>query len=380
MKNGNMPRAAALILCSFMISACSSFSDTETGTVNPTIDSQPILLEYAEQFTADRFVDGSTLVTVGETEKYLLIPEGGDQHEEINAERISLPVKNVYNAAAAAMDMFLQLDSLECVSMTSTDVSDWSIPEIHDAVAEDRISYVGKYSSPDYEYILSENCGLAIESTMIYHSPETLEQLRRLGIPVFVERSSYESHPLGRLEWIKLYGMLTGREAEAEAFFNEKTAMLEDLDISDASGRTAAFFYISTSGYANVRKPGDYISSMIELAGGQYIFTADDLGGDENALSTMNMQMEAFYAKAKDADILIYNSTVDGELRTISQLLEKSSLLADFKAVKNGDVWCTEQNMYQQTTGMAEMISDFHAIISGEARDGGKLTYLHRLT
>ena len=31
-------------------------------------------------------------------------------------------------------------------------------------------------------------------------------------------------------------------------------------------------------------------------------------------LSTMNMQMESFYAAAKDADILIYNSTIDGEL------------------------------------------------------------------
>lgn len=51
----------------------------------------------------------------------------------------------------------------------------------------------------NYETIVSSSCELAVESTMIYHTPEVKEQLERLGIPVLVERSSYESHPLG--EW-----------------------------------------------------------------------------------------------------------------------------------------------------------------------------------
>lgn len=62
------------------------------------------------------------------------------------------------------------------------------------------------YSAPDYELILSKNCDLAIESTMIYHKPEVKEKLEQFGIPVLVEHSSYESHPLGRTEWLKLYG------------------------------------------------------------------------------------------------------------------------------------------------------------------------------
>ena len=39
---------------------------------------------------------------------------------------------------------------------------------------------------------------------MIYHTPEVKEQLEDFGVPVLVERSSYENHPLGRMEWIKL--------------------------------------------------------------------------------------------------------------------------------------------------------------------------------
>ena len=43
---------------------------------------------------------------------------------------------------------------------------------------------------------------------------------------------------------------------------------------------------------------------MIEMAGGRYCLTADDLNVEENALSTMNISMESFYTLAKDADIL----------------------------------------------------------------------------
>ena len=38
------------------------------------------------------------------------------------------------------------------------------------------------------------------------------EMIEDLGIPVLVDRSSYESNPLGRMEWLKLYGLLLGKE------------------------------------------------------------------------------------------------------------------------------------------------------------------------
>ena len=129
----------------------------------------------------------------------------------------------------------------------------------------------------------------------------------------------------------------------------------------------------------NIRKPGDYISQMISLAGGRYIFDANKLNVDENALSTMNIQLEEFYETAKDADVLIYNSTIEGELDTLDRLLEKNDIFADFKAVKNGEVWCTEKNMFQQTTGAAEMIEDLEMIFNGKADGKDDLTFIHRL-
>jgi iron complex transport system substrate-binding protein len=93
----------------------------------------------------------------------------------------------------------------------------------------------------------------------------------------------------------------------------------------------------------------------------------------------MTMQMETFYAQAKDADVLIYNSTIDGEMTSLSELLEKSSLLADFKAVKDKKVWCVRQNMFQQSTGIGDMIADIHKVLEDADVPDEELTYLYKL-
>ena len=89
------------------------------------------------------------------------------------------------------------------------------------------------------------------------------------------------------------------------------------------------------------------------------------------------MQMEAFYAGARDADHLIYNSAVDGGVEDLEELLEKSSFLKDFKAVKEGNVWCTEKSMFQETMGIGNMIMDLYRIFTEEDPKG--LTCLYRL-
>jgi iron complex transport system substrate-binding protein len=244
-------------------------------------------------------------------------------------------------------------------------------------VEDGTIQYIGKYRAPDYEALLEGDIDLAIESTMIYHNPQIKEEIEEVGIPVLVERSSYEADPLGRLEWIKLYGLLLGKSEEAESFFNAAVEKIKSVDTDAVSeAPSVAFFSVNSNGSVVVRKPGDYVTKMIETAGGTYAL--DGITEEEdNALSTMNMQMEAFYDKAVDADILIYNSTIERAPDSIDDMVKMCDILGDFKAVKSGDVWCTEQNMFQQSTGEADMIVDMSRIFSGTAEN--QLTYLHRL-
>lgn len=328
-------------------------------------------LKYAEQFSVEYYDDNTSLISINDGRQYLIVPPETDVPEDVSdsVTVIKQPVENIYTAASSAVDLINETDSFDKIYAVSTARKDWALPYMQEALDSGQILYAGKYSSPDYEMLLTGNCGLAIESTMIYHSPEIMEQLENQGIPVIVERSSYESHPLGRMEWIKLYGLILGKEKEAEQFFNEKSEIIDDIQSDGNTGKTAIFFYITSNGSVNVRKTGDYISKMIELAGGNYILDSESLNVKENALSTMNMQFEAFYALAKDADYIIYNSTVDGELKNIDQLIEKNTLLSDFKAVKNNNVWCTDKNMFQQTTATAEVILDFNKIFNDSSED-----------
>ena len=341
-------------------------------------------LKYADQFHVDFYEDGISVVTVEDGLKYLVtedaetLPEWLPEDEVSNMTFIKAPVHSVYNAASSAMDLIDAAGGLDSVIMTSTKADDWGIEKIKKLVEDDTIRYIGKYRAPDYEALLEGEADLAIESTMIYHSPQIKEAIEELGIPVLVERSSYESDPLGRLEWIKLYGLLFGKRDEAQAFFDEAVAKVEGVD-TDAVADTpsVAFFSVNSNGSVVVRKPGDYVTKMIETAGGTYAL--DGITSEEdNALSTMNMQMEAFYDKAVDADILIYNSTIEGGLEEMSDLTALSDKFNDFAAVKSGNVWCTDASTFQRTTGAADMIVEMNKIFAGAADDSG-MEYFHKL-
>ena len=336
-------------------------------------------LSYAKQFSVDYYDGGYDLIQVQDDSTCLVVPEGAAVPEGLPASITVLqkPLDHVYLAATSAMDLIAALGRVDRITLSGTKESGWYVDAARQAMEDGTLSYAGKYSAPDYEQILSSGCDLALESTMIYHVPDVKAQLEQLKIPVFVERSSYEEHPLGRMEWIRLYGVLFDAEEPAEQLFQEQVQQLDTVLTGQSVGKSAAFFYITSNGAVNVRKPGDYVAKMIELAGGSYVPKTADT--DKNALSTMNMQMETFYAEAKEADCLIYNSTIEGELQTMDELLQKSPLLKDFKAVKSGNVWCTGKNMFQETMGLGDMILDLHAVLSEAAPDENSLHYLHRL-
>ena len=371
-----------LSLLLLLTAACSSGEGGADGERNTDISAEleyedSMELLYAEKFSVDYYTGGFSLVTVNGSERYLVVPEGkespGDLAEDITV--LYQPLDRIYLVASAVMDMFISMDSLDVIRFTGTKAESWYLEEAREAVETGDILYAGNYSAPDYEQILAEGCDLAIENTMVYHTPEVKDQLEKFGIPVMVDYSSYETEPLGRTEWVKLYGLLADREEEAaEAFAGQQEAFASIGDAED-TGKTVAFFYITSSGEVNVRKPSDYLPKMIELAGGHYVFS--DLGAeDDTASSTVSLQMEEFYAAAREADYLIYNSTIDGELSSVEELFGKSELLENFKAVREGNVYCTTRDLYQSSMELGTMIADIHGMLNGE-EDG--LTYLYRL-
>lgn len=377
-----MKRFLCLMLCLALLTGCSGGGTVSQASGTPWEDlsvTDTLKLDYAEQFSVSYYTEGYRKINIEQTGEFLVVPEGKEIPAGLPENIVPLrqPLDQIYLVSTSVMDFFRTLEGLPQVAFSGTDAKGWYIPEAKEALEDGSIRYAGKYSAPDYESLLSGGCDLAIENTMLLHTPEVKEKLEALGIPVLIERSSYETHPLGRMEWVKFYGVLLNREEEAQAAFDRCLAQLEGLTDTEQTGKRAAFFYITSIGAANVRKSGDYVVKMMEMAGGSYVF---DQLGDDTALSTMTMDMESFYAGAKDADILLYNSTIDGGVKTIAELLEKAPLLADFKAVREGKVWCTEKSMFQETMCLGDMILDMHRIFAEEDPSDEELTYFYRLS
>ena len=384
MKKKSILFVIGILVC--LLAACGKTADTNEKEHDTAISQKLTFdhseeLTYAQKFSIDDYEGDYHLVTVTDGSRYLLVPEGKEVPDDLASDIVVIqePVQNIYLAASAAMDMFVSLDALDSIRFSSLKADGWYIDQAKEAMENGDILYAGKYSTPDYEQIVQGNCGLAIENTMILHTPEVKEQLEKFGIHVLVDYSSYEPEPLGRTEWVKLYGLLTGHEKEAEDAFNKEQAAMEEVQNSAAASgdketKTVAFFYITSNGQANVRKSADYLPKMIEMAGGQYIFK--DLGDEEEATSTLSMQMEEFYAGAKDADYIIYNSTIEGELDSVDDLLAKSPLFEKFRALQEGHVYCTSKNLYQSTMELGTITSDIHRMLVGDDED---LTYLYHL-
>ena len=356
-----------------------SWSNPEVG--GNLVHTGSLDLAWATGFTVDLYEGDRALACIADGTRYLFVP-AGDAPQGI-AEDVTVlerPLSNIYLASSSTLCLFAALGAVDCVSHVSVTQETCTVEAFTQAIASGDIVYGGKYSAPDYEAFLNGGCRLAVENTMIYHTPEVREKLMQLGVPVIVEQSSLECAPLGRLEWIMLWGAMLDKVSAAQEVLDRQAQLIADVEARVAAQPldcTVAFFYINANGAAVVRKPGDYVAKMIAMAGGTYAF-AQLAGADENRSSSTTLEMEAFYAQAKDADVIIYNSTVAGRLKGLDELVALNPLLADFKAVKNRRAWCCEQNVYQQMTATGEVVVDLHEAIADTERD--ELTFLFRLT
>lgn len=310
------------------------------------------------------------------------------------------PLTTTYVAASAVMAPLCDLGAVRQIRFSGLREEGWYVDEARAAMKEGTMLFAGKYSEPDYETLLREGCDLALESTMIYRAPEVTEKLNALGIPVYIDYSSYEPHVLGRLEWVRVYGALFGHEEKAQQWYQserdriraiqkdaeksiEKSETIISKDSKNKSSATqvssgsagtdtiadqrptVVYFYVNASGQIQVRQPNDYIPELLELAGARYL--APDMSGlSGSRKSNVTVSLEDFYSSCRDADYLIYSATLDRSLSSIQELLGKNALFADFKAVKEGHVYTTDKDFYQLSDRMADFAEDVSRMLQGQ--------------
>ncbi len=270
--------AAALVLA-----GCTA-APTAPADTDELVFDHAYPLDYATQFTADCYADGSTLLTIPDGRQSSL-SAGGCCHPAHRARG-----RDCFAAAGAEHLSGVHL----CYGLVpSSGRAGQHCPFRHPrrglvsgrgkaGHAGRAIAYAGKYSAPDYERILTAECGLAVENTMIYHTPEVRSSWSGSAFRCWWERSSYESSPLARMEWIKLYGILLGKEALAEEVFAQQAQRIAPLLEQPSTGKRCAFSLLLPAACHCAQKRRLYVAQMIGMAGGEYVFA--DLSDSGNSL------------------------------------------------------------------------------------------------
>lgn len=354
---------------------------------------------FAELFSIEHLKDENekaySKIEVFDKEKkldtsWLLLPEGVDKVSGAPAGVNIMTFRdrqNIMVSSASTMALINAMDALSKVPMTTADTT-WRIQEIKDAIDKGTVKEVGKYSKPDYEQIISigaeKHVTFAVFSTMLDSVPDVYDQLTKTcNLRIMRDQSSYESHPLGRTEWIKIYGEIFDMRDKSDAVFNGQVEILNEttskINVPEAERKTVLIFYTtSTKDTFYVRNAADYVTELVNLGGGKQVA---EIGPGKSG--NTKMTQEWFIQKCSQADYVLYNWTsgASGVKDESLQGLIDARLgdwFKDFKAYKEGNVWRTSNDFYQKMDKMGEMVADIYKMLYGE-NVSDTLTYVNRL-
>ena len=128
-------------------------------------------LTYADRFDVFYYEGGYKFIRVYDGADYLLVQEGAEAPEGLSADVRVLyaPLTNIYLAATSAMALFDSIDALDTIRLSALNADGWYIDHAVEAMENGEILFAGRYSEPDYELLINENCSVAIESTRSEH-------------------------------------------------------------------------------------------------------------------------------------------------------------------------------------------------------------------
>jgi len=319
-------------------------------------------LQYATQFTLTHYQGGYKMFTIPEVmgeKEYLIVPEGKPVPEEVSENTVVLqqPINKIASAVNAGISLIDRIDGLDNIVAVATKYEDWHLENVAEKMESGEIQYMGSYSEPDFELLMELETQVEFDSAMILNKPEIMEKYEELGIPCIVDNSSKEEHLLGRIEWIKLYGAMMGLSKEAEVYFQEQVEKVNGVSGQEKTGKTAVMYYKSKDTYY-VRNAGDYIVSILTMAGGETV--VPEVGAGKSGSTKMNA--EEFYAACKDADY-IFQVVFECPYSTLSEMVEQDEIFADFKAVKEGNVYTTIPGFSQSSAVLPDVVVEINRVL-----------------
>ncbi len=161
-----------------------------------------------------------------------------------------------------------------------------------------------------------------------------LRRLSSAGIPVVLLSDWREQSPLGRAEWLKLFGTLFNRGQEAEEIFAERAERYEQLQALTAllpdNQRPSIMANGPWQGSWPTPAGDSYIARLFGDAGGSYLW--DDIPGTGSHF----LDLESILARAAQAE---YWFNLNYDWNTMADVVQADPRLARFQAFQNGRMY-----------------------------------------
>lgn len=282
---------------------------------------------------------------------------------------IEVPVSNMLVYTSVYASALKELGSIDVVKGV-VDADYFKIPEIKDGLKSGKIVNAGKSDSPIAEKILElePDCIL-----LTSYEGMSSADIDKYGIPILKFTDQMETSPLGRSEWIKFLGRLTGNDQKADSIFSVAKSNYLNLKhkVSKSSKRPTVLTENMYQGVWYVPGGKSYQAALIEDAGGDYIWK------DNNSPGSLSLSYEEVLDKAQNADIWLLK--VYGEQLSKSSLLKKDPRYVYFSAVNEGGVYFSDTesgNLFEEFPFHPDLLlADYAAIFQPELFDKYKFRY-----
>jgi len=197
---------------------------------------------------------------------------------------------------------------------------------------------LGRDMEYNLEALISANPDLVL-MTGFEGQSSTDQRLRELGIPVLHIREWMEPHPLGRAEWIKVFGLLTGRQESADSLFNlvkERYLALQQMaDTLGPKPKVLSGNDFRGTWYMPARN--NFMSRFYQDAG---IFYP---GSDQSGTASRSLSFESVLDEYADADLW-----VGVPVNSLDELIASDQRYLRFRAVQTGRVYSVNRRVTAQ--------------------------------
>ena len=309
---------------------------------------------------------GDYYIVTDSLDRSIVLVKEGKPVPNVHADlTLKLPVKRVVALLTTHVAYFEALNATDrLVGVISART--WYLEDVKQMVENGTIKEVGRFRQPNYEVILSLKPELVTVPGKIFGG-EVVKKLDELGIPYISVDLDVERHPLGKLEWIKLFGIICGKEEEAIKFFERAEQRIlnvekrcEDLE------RTKVVCALLTRGRILIPGCEHYYAKSVEIAGGDYLFK--DLVSERYVYVTV----EDFLSRTKDADVFI--AVHMAEPVTKKYLLSAVPELAETKPFKENKVYAMQPWIHQYAHKTDVFVEELASILHPKEFKLKKLT------